>query len=59
MTRASEPESSPIPPVTDPPIRGLSHEELDRPAGTFLGAIRWDGRPDPDALPAAAFLARL
>jgi hypothetical protein len=47
------------PPPRDVPVRGASEDELDRPAGAYLASIRWDGTLDPDALAAAAFLARL
>lgn len=61
MTVQPDPESSPTapPPPRDAPVRGASQDELERPAGAYLASIRWDGSLDPDALPAAAFLARL
>ncbi len=50
----------PGPRPTQERVRGASREILERPAGTYLGSLRWDGPPgDPDAIPAAAFLSRL
>lgn len=49
----------PLPPAREV-IRGASPNILARPAGLYLGSLRWDGLPgDPDTLPAGAFLSRL
>jgi hypothetical protein len=38
-------------------VRGASAEALAQPAGELLGSVPWEGpAPDPDAVPAAAFL---
>jgi len=41
-------------------VRGASAEALALPAGEFLDSVSWEGlAPDPDSLPAAAFLGWL
>lgn len=62
MTERSEPaprESAIARSSREPSVRGATDEELDRPAGLYLASIRWDGRLDPEALSASAFLSRL
>jgi hypothetical protein len=42
------------------PFVGLSAEDEERPAGSFLQSIAWDGEePDPDVWRAEDFLALL
>lgn len=60
MSAPAQVVSSPRPPASGERVRGASEEILKRPAGAYLGSLRWDGPPgDPDAMPASAFLARL
>jgi hypothetical protein len=37
-------------------IVGLSAEDRARPCGEYLEALPWEPPPDPDVMPAGAFL---
>lgn len=42
------------------PVVGLSADDQERPAGSFLQSLAWDGEePDPDVWRAEEFLALL